>query len=130
MRIFWPTSIFLLIIFQAIIYNVTAQQDPQFSQYFLNQIVFNPGYTGMDNALSVSAQARSQWMGIEDHPVIENVSVHSPVPALHGGLGLLLLNEEAGAIRNTSINASYAFHIKTSAGTVSIGVSGGAVQTA
>ncbi|MBA3649285.1 MAG: PorP/SprF family type IX secretion system membrane protein [Chitinophagales bacterium] len=108
---------------------VSAQNDPQFSQYFLNQSVFNPGYNGLDNALSATAQFRSQWMGIEGHPFIQDISVHSPVPLLHGGLGILLLNEEEGVLRNTFVSAGYAYHIRTNAGTFSIGVSGGAVQS-
>lgn len=105
-----------------------AQQDPQFSQHFLNQAAFNPAYTGMDNALSATAQFRSQWVGIDGHPVSQNISLHSPVQVLHGGLGINLLNEQAGVLRNTSVALNYSYIMKTKAGDFSIGISGGAVQ--
>lgn len=105
-----------------------AQQDPQFSQHFLNQAAFNPAYSGLDNALSATAQFRSQWVGIDGHPVVQNISVHSPVPVFHGGLGINLLNEQAGVLRNTSITLNYSYIMKTKGGNFSLGVSGGAAQ--
>lgn len=105
-----------------------AQQDPQFSQYFLNQAAYNPAYTGLDKSLSATAQFRSQWVGIDGHPVSQNIAVHSPVPVLHGGLGIVLLNEQAGALRNTAVTLNYSYIFKTKAGDFSFGVSGGAAQ--
>lgn len=105
-----------------------AQQDPQFSQYFLNQAAYNPAFTGLDKSLSATAQFRSQWMGIEGHPISQNIAVHSPVPVLHGGLGIVLLNEQAGVLRNTGVTVNYSYILKTKAGEFSFGVSGGAVQ--
>lgn len=108
--------------------SVDAQQDPQFSQHFLNQVIFNPACNGMDNALSATAQFRSQWVGIDGHPVSQNISIHSPVPILHGGLGIILLNEQEGAMRNTFLSLGYAYIVKTKAGNFSLGVSGGVAQ--
>ncbi len=105
-----------------------AQQDPQFSQHFLNPVLFNPAYSGMDNALSATAQFRSQYVGIDGHPVIQNLTVHSPVPLFHGGLGINLLNEQTGALRNTFLALDYSYIIKTKAGNFAIGISGGLAQ--
>jgi type IX secretion system PorP/SprF family membrane protein len=111
--------------------NVTmaySQQDAQFSQYFLNQALYNPAYCGMDQALSATAQFRSQWVGIDGHPLAQNILVHSPVPLLHGGLGIGLLNEQEGVMRTTFIKLNYSYIFKTRAGNFSLGVNGGAVQ--
>ncbi len=108
--------------------NVAAQQDPQFSQYFMNQAAVNPAYTGLDDALSATAQFRSQWVGMDGHPVNQNIALHSPVPVLHGGLGINLMNEQAGVLRNTVVALSYSYILKTRAGNFSLGISGGAVQ--
>ena len=106
----------------------SAQQDPQFSQHFLNPVAFNPSYAGMDNALSATTQFRSQYVGIEGHPVIQNLTVHSPVPLLHGGLGINLLNEQTGALRSTFLAIDYSYIIKTKPGNFSIGFAGGLAQ--
>lgn len=108
--------------------SAAAQQDPQFSQYFMNQAAVNPAYTGLDNALSATAQFRSQWVGMDGHPVTQNIALHSPVPVLHGGLGINLMNEQAGVLRNTVVAMSYSYILKTRVGDFSLGISGGAVQ--
>ena len=108
--------------------SAAAQQDPQFSQYFMNQAAVNPAYTGLDNALSATAQFRSQWVGMDGHPVTQNIALHSPVPVLHGGLGISLMNEQAGVLRNTVVAMCYSYILKTRAGDFSLGISGGAVQ--
>jgi len=105
-----------------------AQQDPQFSQYVLNQFVYNPAYAGMDNALSVTAHLRTQWVGITGQPFIQNISVHSPVSLLHGGAGLQILNEEEGAMRATSVSFSYSYIYKSRIGKFSVGLNGGVLQ--
>ena len=105
-----------------------AQQDPQFSQYILNQFVYNPAYAGMDNALSATAHLRTQWVGITGQPFIQNISLHSPVSLLHGGAGLQILNEEEGAMRVTSATLSYSYIYKSRIGKFSVGVNGGVLQ--
>jgi type IX secretion system PorP/SprF family membrane protein len=107
-----------------------AQQSPQFSQYFFNQYTYNPAYGGLDKALSLTVHGRAQWVGIEGYPFSQNVSVHSPMSILHGGGGLQVINEQAGALRLTSASLSYSYIIKTRAGFFSIGVSGGVIQAA
>jgi len=105
-----------------------AQQDPQFSQYILNQFVYNPAYAGMDNALSATAHLRTQWVGITGQPFIQNISVHSPVSLLHGGAGLQVLNEQEGAMRVTSVSLAYSYIHKSRIGKFSFGVNGGVTQ--
>ncbi|MFI5135477.1 MAG: PorP/SprF family type IX secretion system membrane protein, partial [Chitinophagales bacterium] len=107
-----------------------AQQDPQFSQYFFNPFMYNPAYAGLDKALSLTAHLRTQWVGIDGHPFSQNVSAHTPVSLLHGGMGIEVLNEQAGAMRVTSASLAYSFIHKTRIGYFSIGASGGIVQAA
>jgi type IX secretion system PorP/SprF family membrane protein len=109
--------------------SIKAQQDPQFSQSFLNQAMYNPAYNGLENVLSATAHFRSQWVGIEGHPISQNISLHSPVPVLHGGLGINLINEQAGVMRNTFLSLGYSYIMKTKAGNFAIGISGGGVQS-
>ncbi|MCY7361720.1 MAG: PorP/SprF family type IX secretion system membrane protein, partial [Ignavibacteria bacterium] len=123
----------LLFIFIAILLflknnNAVAQQDPQFSQYFLNPFVYNPAYAGIENNLSATAHFRTQWLGIEGNPVIENISIHSPVDIIHSGAGIQILNEQVGALRNTAASLSYSYILKTQFGKLSLGINGGVIQ--
>ncbi len=110
--------------------EVKSQHDPQFSQYFLNPYMYNPAYGGMDKALSLTAHIRAQWVGFDGYPFSQNVSVNSPVSLLHGGMGLQVLNEQAGALRETFATLSYNYIHKSRIGYFSFGASGGIVQGA
>jgi hypothetical protein len=47
-----------------IITKLTAQQDPQYTQYMYNMSVLNPAYaTGIESDLNLGALYRSQWVG-------------------------------------------------------------------
>jgi type IX secretion system PorP/SprF family membrane protein len=109
-------------------FNAGAQQDPQFSQYMFNQFTYNPAYAGMDNALSATANVRAQWVGITGHPLVQDLSVHSPVSLLHGGAGLQVLNEQEGALRITNVSLAYSFIYKARIGSFSFGINGGIEQ--
>lgn len=122
-----PSLLFLLTAMFAAS-GVYAQQDPQFSQYMFNQFTYNPAYAGMDNALSATAHVRAQWVGINGSPLIQNISVHSPVSLLHGGAGLQVLNEQEGALRVTNVSLAYSFIHKSRIGKFSLGFNGGIEQ--
>lgn len=111
-------------------FNVFAQQSPQFSQYFFNPYMYNPAYGGLDQALSLTAHGRAQWVGIDGYPFSQNVSVHTPTSILHGGAGLQVINEQMGAMRFTTASLSYSYIMKSRIGYFSIGVAGGIIQAA
>jgi hypothetical protein len=46
----------------SLITKLTAQQDPQYTQYMYNMSVLNPAYaTGIESDLNLGALYRSQW---------------------------------------------------------------------
>ncbi len=128
MRSFRFGGVLILIVEIFCCRQLRAQQDPQFSQYIFNQFVYNPAYAGMDNSLSATAHLRTQWVGITGHPLVQNISVHSPVSLLHGGAGLQILNEQEGAVRITSASLAYSYILKSRIGKFSFGVNGGIEQ--
>ena len=68
-----------------------AQHDPQYSQFMFNKILYNPGFTGIDEVLNASFMGRNQWMGFDGQPVTQSVCVDAPIPT--GGLGLVFSND-------------------------------------
>ena len=105
-----------------------AQQDPQFSQYIFNNLSFNPGSTGSEQAICATALHRSQWVGFDDAPVSTNFSVQSPISLLNGGLGLNILTDKIGQNEFLSLNISYAYHVELPEGKLGIGLSVGVIQ--
>jgi len=109
--------------------DLHAQQDAQFSQNMFNKLANNPGYTGSNQAISAIGLFRSQWTGFEGAPQTTNLSVHAPVDALRGGIGLSIFSDIEAAYENTNINISYAYQVEVSSGQLGIGFSIGNYQS-
>lgn len=120
---------FIIFIFSVFIScQIVAQQDPQFSQYVFNNLSFNPGFTGSQQAICATALHRSQWMGFEGAPVSTNLSIESPVTLLNGGLGLNVLTDKIAQQEFLGINLSYAYRIELAGGNLGVGLSVGVLQ--
>ena len=48
--------------------SVKAQQDPQYTQYMYNTMSINPAYAGSRGHFSMTALARTQWVGVDGAP--------------------------------------------------------------
>ncbi|MCR9154274.1 MAG: type IX secretion system membrane protein PorP/SprF [Bacteroidetes bacterium] len=112
---------FSLIIVLLLPFLGIAQQDVQFSQYMFNRIYYNPGAAGSGSAICISGLHRSQWVGFEGAPVTQNVNVNVPIKALHGGLGLSIVNDQIGFFNNISARLMYGYQFQLASGTLGIG---------
>jgi type IX secretion system PorP/SprF family membrane protein len=99
---------------------------PVYSQYLQNGLMINPAYTGSRGALSGFLSYRMQWMGTKGSPVIQSVSLHTPMKNDKVALGLMAQFMQFGFTKSTSIYASYAYHIRIGKGKLSFGLKGGA----
>jgi type IX secretion system PorP/SprF family membrane protein len=99
---------------------------PVYSQYLQNGLMINPAYTGSRGALSTFLSYRMQWMGTPGSPVIQSLSLHSPMKNDKVALGLTAQFMQFGFTKATSIYASYAYHIRVGNGKLSFGLKGGA----
>lgn len=110
-----------------------GQQEPQFTNYMFNTLVYNPGYAGSREYLSAVALHRDQWFGwgtgadSDGRPVTQTFSVHSPVNK-KVGLGLNLVRDKIGVRQTTFVSAIYAYRIKFGRGTLSAGIQAGAMN--
>ncbi|MEZ4959975.1 MAG: type IX secretion system membrane protein PorP/SprF [Saprospiraceae bacterium] len=110
-----------------------AQQEPQFTQYMFNSLVYNPGYAGSKGYLSAVALYRDQWFGwgngggYDGRPVTQTFSIHSPVNK-RIALGANVVHDRIGAHRNTLANLNYAYRVPFGKGTLSLGLLAGAMN--
>lgn len=102
-----------------------SQFYPIYSQYMMNGMVLNPGYTGSRGTFALSSSYRKQWVGIEGAPEITTFSAHAPLKNDKVALGLLVFNESIGIKNTTGIFANYAYHIHAGSGRLSFGLKGG-----
>jgi type IX secretion system PorP/SprF family membrane protein len=98
---------------------------PVYSQYLQNGLIINPAYAGSRGALSAFLSYRMQWMGTEGAPVIQSLSLHTPMKNDKVALGIMAQFMKYGFTKSTSIYADYAYRIKVRTGILSFGLKGG-----
>jgi len=103
--------IFLLLTILGIT-QLFAQQEAMYTHYMYNTLGINPAYAGSRDALTVTALARSQWVGFDGAPTTQTLTLHTPFynPAIN--LGLSFLNDHIGPENNTALFVDYAFRMK------------------
>ncbi len=108
------------------VFDIIAQQDPQYSQYMFNQMAVNPGYAGSHDAICVSAVHRQQWVGIDGAPVTSVFTANAPFKLFgaNHGVGLTLMSDELGFNQDVSVGLDYAYRMNVGPGKLGIGVSG------
>ncbi|MEQ6165615.1 MULTISPECIES: type IX secretion system membrane protein PorP/SprF [unclassified Ekhidna] len=102
-----------------------AQQRPVMSTYMFNGLSLNPAYAGSLNILSASFIHRKQWINVDGAPRSNILSVHSSFYGNQIGLGLQAAEDVIGVHKESSLYVSGAYKIKTSAGILAMGLSGG-----
>lgn len=104
---------------------VKAQQDPQFSQNYLNQMTVNPGYAGSANLINVSLLNRYQWVGFPGAPVTTIFNVDAAVRLIgkNDGLGMSIMNDAIGYEKNVSVGFIYSWRTQVGTGILGSGVS-------
>jgi type IX secretion system PorP/SprF family membrane protein len=99
---------------------------PVYSQYLQNGLIINPAYAGSRGALSGLLSYRMQWIGAKGSPVIQSISLHTPMKEDKVALGIMAQFMQFGFTKATSIYASYAYNIRVGNGKLSFGLKGGA----
>src|SRR3972149_4666992 len=87
-----------------------SQQDPQFSQNMFIKLPINPGYAGTNGAICGTLAYRTQWVGFPGSPKTILLAVDAPVPMLHGGAGLTIVNDKLGNFGFMHVRGAYSFH--------------------
>lgn len=116
----------ILILFALIIaQEITAQQDPQYTQYMYNMNIINPAYAGISEGLSIGALYRSQWVGLDGGPETFTFNIHSPV-GKQLALGLSVISDKIGPVEETNAYVDVSYTIPVGMETrLAFGVKGG-----
>ncbi len=121
--------------------NIFAQQKPHYTQYIMNQYIINPAFSGIENYTDIKLGHRQQWQGLSGAPVTSYFTLHAPIgksdyktnatsfsvegynprgksyfeeyeaAAPHHGIGVQIINDEAGPFNNISAFGTYAYHL-------------------
>src|ERR1700760_1168667 len=70
----------LLILCAGVLFSdAVAQQQPQYTQYIINNYILNPALTGIENYTDIKLSHRHQWVGLQDAPVTTYFTIHTPL---------------------------------------------------
>lgn len=104
-----------------------AQQQPEHTQYMLNHFHINPGAAGSVDGIPFMLSSRHQWVGLENAPSTQVLSVHGL--SQNYGMGAMLLNDSWGNMRRTGLQLAYSYILDVSSDVkAGIGLAGSASQ--
>jgi type IX secretion system PorP/SprF family membrane protein len=89
-----------------------GQQDPHFTQYSDNMLFVNPAYAGSRGLLNVTGIHRQQWTGFDGRPISTTLSLHSPLSYESVGLGITMVNDQTGPIKQTMFYGDFSYTLK------------------
>lgn len=92
-------------------FMVSAQQDPQFTQYMYNTLSVNPAYAGSRGHLTALLMHRSQWVGVNGAPTSQVLAVDGPM-GNNVGLGLVLSHDALGPSSEVFVDANFSYTVK------------------
>jgi type IX secretion system PorP/SprF family membrane protein len=106
-------KILILLSALTIVISLHGQQGLMYTQYMHNPFILNPAITGTVNYFQIRSIHRFQWVGIEDAPVTNSLSVFGPVSNKYKdmGYGATVYNDVTGPTSNSGIRGAYAYNI-------------------
>jgi type IX secretion system PorP/SprF family membrane protein len=105
-------KVFLIAILAVASLSTRAQQDILLTQYMFNHLLVNPGYAGSQEYMAATALYRNQWVGWDNAPTTEVVSLHGPLGITNLGWGGMISHDHEGVIDRTNVYANFAYHLK------------------
>src|SRR4051812_39453176 len=100
-----------------------AQQDPQFTQFMFNKLIYNPGYAGTTGALCGVLQYRQQWANFPGAPTTMAFAGDMRLKTLPIGVGITFISDKIGAMSTNIIRAAGSYNItKIGGGTLGLGL--------
>ena len=90
--------------------NAFAQQEPLFTQYYVNDMVINPAISGSKTYNSLTIQTRQQWLGFEGAPLSTNISYHGSLNN-RSAMGGYFMFDKAFPSTQANLHLNYAYHV-------------------
>jgi type IX secretion system PorP/SprF family membrane protein len=89
---------------------LTAQQEPIFTQFYVNKMIINPAVSGSTSYNFFNIQNRQQWLGFTGAPYTSNISYNGALNN-RSAMGGYLMFDQAYPSLQANLNINYAYHI-------------------
>lgn len=104
---------FIAVVILLLSTGLCAQQDPTYTLYNYNMNVINPAFAGSTEKTQLTANFRSQWVGLEDSPETQSFSLSTSVGE-RVGLGISVVNSSVFVLGETDIYADFSYKLPLS----------------
>ena len=91
--------------------QVSAQQEPQYTQYMYNMSAINPAYAGSTDNMTFGFIYRDQWTGLNGAPKTLSFFGNAPIGE-KVGLGLSVITDKIGPVSETSLTSDFSYTLK------------------
>lgn len=105
-----------------------AQQDPQFTQWMNNRLIYNPGYAGTSGNMCGVLQFRQQWVSFTGAPQSIAVGADMRLQGLPIGVGLSVISDKIGPMSTTFARIAGSWLTPIKKGTLGLGIDAGILQ--
>ena len=107
-------KIFKILIIYLVLFTRTAfsQSDLTLYDYMNNPITHNPAYVGVTDKYFLKMSHSSQWLGFEGASHTEIFDFQMKFENQINALGVSIINDEFGAVKNLNFEVNYGFHTK------------------
>ena len=103
----------------------SAQDQTNFTQFYINPYLYNPSYVGIDGQSALSLIYKRQWMTVQGGPTIANLSLQTPITP-RAGFGISINNDARGLLNNSSVLFTFGYNISLADHSfLRFGISGG-----
>jgi type IX secretion system PorP/SprF family membrane protein len=92
--------------------SISAQDQTNFTQFYLNPYLINPSYVGIDGKPAVAFTYRKQWATLVDGPKLSNFTFHTPV-SRRVSVGFSAIDDQKGLLHASGamVTAGYNLHL-------------------
>lgn len=109
----------ILILIILLSFSALAQQEPLFTQYYLNDMALNPAISGSKTYNPFVMQTRKQWLGFEGAPLSTCISYHGLLNN-RSAMGGYIMFDKAYPSMQANLHLNYAYHIPLDYETVNL----------
>lgn len=94
--------------------SMQGQQDAVNSQFIMNKMFINPGYTGYREQPTIIAVHRSQWIGFKGAPSTQVLSFDTPLKKNELAAGGGLMHDKLGPTSRLGLSGYFAYRTRLS----------------
>ena len=135
--------VYILFGFLFLLENISAQQMPVYSQYFINGFVVNPALAGIDGTVKLQLSARDYMIGVRESPKTITASANGRLLRHRAsvrkgklfsqsgkvGMGGLVYSDYNGLMNRIGLQYTYAYHVDFYRSQLSMGLTAALSQT-